>query len=179
MASFFESLFAALFKYRPAVFEKGELAIGAPASIWLIVGAGLLIGVPAVVSYARARGKGGRRDRIVLGAIRGAVLVLLLVCLLRPRLLVSAAVPQRNYVGILIDDSRSMRVADGGTTDRGETVRRLFAADGALVRELAERFQVRFFRFSTATQRIERVADLSFSGSETHIADALEDARQD
>ena len=26
MASFLESLFAALFKYRPAVFEKGELA---------------------------------------------------------------------------------------------------------------------------------------------------------
>src|ERR671915_1050228 len=132
MTSFFESLFAGLFKYRPAVFEKGELAIGAPASIWLIVGVGLLVGVPAVLTYARTRGKGGRRDRIVLAALRGAVLVLLLVCLLRPRLLVSAAVPQRNYVGILIDDSRSMRVADG-----------------------------------------------SFAGAETHIADALEDARQD
>ncbi len=178
MASFFESLFAALFKYRPAVFEKGELAIGAPASIWLIVGAGLLLGVPAVLSYARARGKGGRRDRIVLGALRGAVLVLLLVCLLRPRLLVSAAVPQRNYVGILIDDSRSMRVAEGGV-ERGEVARRLFAADAPLVRELAERFQLRFFRFSAATQRIERVADLSFTGDETKIATALEDARQD
>src|SRR3712207_159968 len=162
MASFFESLFAALFKYRPAVFEKGELAVGAPASTWLILGVGLLIGVPAVLTYARAQGKGGRRDRIVLGALRGAALALLLVCLLRPRLLVSAAVPQRNYVGILIDDSRSMRIADGGTVDRGETVRRLFAADGALLRELAERFQVRLFRFSNATQRIERVGDLSF-----------------
>src|SRR5918999_5150348 len=179
MASFFESLFAALFKYRPAVFEKGELAIGAPASIWLILGVGLLIGVPAVLSYARAPGKGGRRDRIVLAGLRASALLLLLVCLLRPRLLVSAAVPQRNYVGILIDDSRSMRVADGGTTDRGETVRRLFAADAPLVRELAERFQLRFFRFSAGTQRIERVADLSFVGAETHIADALEDARHD
>ena len=179
MGSFFESVFAALFKYRPAVFEKGELAIGAPASIWLILAAGLLIGVPAVLSYARARGKGGPRDRIVLGALRGAVLALLVFCLLRPRLLVSAAVPQRNYVGILLDDSRSMRVADGGSTQRGEQARRLFAADAPLVRELAERFQLRFFRFSAATQRIERVEDLSFTGSETHIADALEDARQD
>src|ERR671917_456481 len=179
MASFFESLFTALFKYRPAVFEKGELAIGAPASIWLVLAAGLLIGVPAVLTYARARGKSGRRDRVVLAALRGAVLALLLVCLMRPRLLVSAAVPQRNYVGILIDDSRSMRVADGGSVERGETAQRLFAADAPLVRELAERFQLRFFRFSGATQRIERVADLSFSGSETHIADALEDARQD
>src|ERR687896_2369307 len=178
MASFFESLFAALFKYRPAVFEKGELAIGATASIWLIVGAGLLIGAPAVLSYVRAQGKAGRRDRIVLGALRGAALVLLLVCLLRPRLLVSAAVPQRNYVGVLIDDSRSMRVADGGV-ERGEVVRRLFATDAPLMRELAERFQLRFFRFSSATQRIERVADVSFSGDETRIAAALEDARQD
>jgi uncharacterized membrane protein len=178
MASFFESLFAALFKYRPAVFEKGELAIGATASIWLIVGAGLLIGAPAVLSYVRARGKAGRRDRIVLGVLRGAALVLLLVCLLRPRLLVSAAVPQRNYVGVLIDDSRSMRVADGGV-ERGEVVRRLFAADAPLMRELAERFQLRFFRFSSATQRIESVADVSFGGDETRIAAALEDARQD
>ncbi|MFN2564040.1 MAG: glutamine amidotransferase [Gemmatimonadaceae bacterium] len=179
MASFFESLFAALFKYRPAVFEKGELAIGAPASVWLIVAVALLIGVPAVLTYARAQGKDGRRDRIVLAALRGAALALLLICLLRPRLLVSAAVPQRNYVGILIDDSRSMRVADGGSVERGEMVRRLFAADAPLVRELAERFQLRFFRFSNATQRIERVADLSFTGSETRIAAALEDARQD
>src|SRR5918992_3099172 len=175
MSSFFESLFAALFKYRPAVFEKGELAIGAPASIWLIVGVGLLVGVPAVLTYARTRGKGGRRDRIVLAALRGAVLALLLVCLLRPRLLVSAAVPQRNYVGILIDDSRSMRVADGGSVERGDVARRLFAADAPLVRELAERFQLRFFRFSAGTRRIERVTDLSFAGPETHIADALED----
>src|SRR5918997_2931123 len=160
MASFFESLFTALFKYRPAVFEKGELAIGAPASIWLILGVGLLMGVPAVLTYARAQGKGGRRDRIVLGALRGAALALLLVCLMRPRLLVSAAVPQRNYVGILIDDSRSMRVADGGAVDRGEMVKRLFGPDAALVRELAERFQLRFFRFSSTSQRIESVGDL-------------------
>jgi uncharacterized membrane protein len=178
MASFFESLFAALFKYRPALFEKGELAIGAPASIWLILGAGLLIGVPAVLSYARAQGKGGPRDRIVLGVLRAAALALLLVCLLRPRLLVSAAVPQRNYVGILVDDSRSMRLAEDGV-ERGEIVRRLFAADAPLVRELAERFQLRFYRFSSTSQRVERVADLSFAGGETKIAAALEDARQD
>ena len=178
MASFFESLFAALFKYRPAVFEKGELAIGGPASIWLILGVGLLIGAPAVLSYARARGKSGRRDRIVLASLRAAALLVILVCLLRPRLLVSTAIPQRNYVGILIDDSRSMRVADGGAS-RGEIAQRLFAAEGPLVRELANRFQVRLFRFSSTSQRIERVSDLSFTGDETRLATALDDARQD
>ena len=178
MASFLESLFAALFKYRPAVFERGELAFGAPLSAWLILGAGLLIGVPAVLSYARARGKAGVRDRIVLAALRGAIVLVLLVCLLRPRLLVSAAVPQRNYVGILIDDSRSMRVAEGGVA-RADVVQRLLAADAPLVRELASRFQVRFFRFSSSAERIERVADLTFDGGETRLATALEDARQD
>ena len=179
MASFFESLFAALFKYRPTVFEKGELAVGAPASVWLILAAGLLIGVPAVLTYARAPGRGSRRDRTLLAALRGSALALVLVCLMRPQLLVSAAVPQRNYVGILIDDSRSMRVADGGSLERGEAVRRLLAADGQLVRQLGERFQLRFYRFSSSTQRIERLGDLSFAGGETRIAAALEDARQD
>ena len=37
---------------------------------------------------------------------------MLLFCLFRPTLILKAAVPQQNFVGVLIDDSRSMAIAD-------------------------------------------------------------------
>ena len=112
MANWLESLFAFLFKYRPAVFEKGDFAFGSPTSVIVLLIAGALIGVPAILTYAAVRGKSTRRDRWVLGALRATAILLLVFCLFRPMLLLSAAVPQRNYVGVLIDDSRSMQIAD-------------------------------------------------------------------
>ena len=40
------------------------------------------------------------------------MLLLVLFCLFRPVLVVKAAVPQQNFLGVLIDDSRSMQIAD-------------------------------------------------------------------
>ena len=52
------------------------------------------------------------RDRIVLTTLRVALLLVVLACLFRPVLVVRAAVPQQNVVGVLLDDSRSMQIAD-------------------------------------------------------------------
>src|ERR1043166_1364646 len=91
MAHWIEGIFAFLFKYRPAVFEKGDLAFGAPASVIALLLVAAAIGVPAVLTYAMVRGKSTRRDRWVLGTLRVAALVVLIVCLFRPMLLLSAA----------------------------------------------------------------------------------------
>jgi len=99
-----ESLFQFLFKYRPTEFANGSFAVGAPFSVIVLLLAAAAIGIPAVMSYAGVRGKSTRRDRFVLGTLRVAALAVLMVCLFRPMLLLSAAVPQRNYVGVLIDD---------------------------------------------------------------------------
>src|SRR3954462_15581148 len=101
MAHWFEGIFEFLFKYRPTEFAKGSFAFGAPLSVVILLLAIAAIGVPAVLSYAGVRGKSTRRDRLVLGALRGAALIVLMTCLFRPMLLLSAAAPQRNYVGIL------------------------------------------------------------------------------
>ncbi len=112
MAHWFEGIFEFLFKYRPAEFASARFAFGAPFSVIVLLLAAAAIGVPAVLSYASVRGKSSRRDRWVLGALRLSALVVLVACLFRPMLLLSAAVPQRNYVGVLVDDSRSMRIVD-------------------------------------------------------------------
>src|SRR3982751_835948 len=119
MQGWIESVFAFLFKYRPEVFEKGDLVFGAPSSVIFLLGLAALIGVPAVMTYAGVRGKSTRRDRWVLSALRVASLVVLVLCLFRPMLLLSAAIPQRNFVAVLLDDSRSMTIADRDGTARG------------------------------------------------------------
>jgi putative glutamine amidotransferase len=175
-----DGLFHFLFKYRPTEFAKGDLAFGAPFSVVVLLLAGAAIAIPAILSYAGVRGRATRRDRFVLGALRVAALAVLVICLFRPMLLLSAAVPQKNYVGILVDDSRSMRIADRDAKPRSDWVEHAFGGpDSSLLKALRQKFIVRMFRFSSATQRIDSAAEVTFDGGETHVGTAIEQARQE
>src|SRR3989442_1179685 len=90
-------------------------------SVVLIVLAGAVLTVPAVLSYFRVRGKSPPRDRAVLTALRAAALLVLVGCLFRPMLLLSEAMPRRNFIGVLLDDSRSMRITDRSGAGDGRT----------------------------------------------------------
>ncbi len=176
----FESLFEFLFKYRPITYEKGELAFGAPPAA--IAAALLVVGaiVAAVITYRRVRAKSTPRDRAILLGLRVATLAVLLLCLFRPMLLLSAALPQRNFVGILLDDSRSMQIADRDGKPRSELVAQQFTPEeSALMKELSERFMLRFFRFSSSAERTAGPAGLTYTGAQTHLGDALDRARQE
>lgn len=178
--SSFESAFQLLFKYRPAVFAEGDLAFGVagPIAIALIAVAGA--GAVAIVTYGRVTAMSSARDRIVLRVLRTAVLLLVMFCLFRPMLLLSAPVPQKNFVGILIDDSRSMQIAERGNATRADVVRAVLAkSDSALVEKLREKFQVRLFRFGSALQRFEDPSVLTFNAPETRVGDAISYARQE
>lgn len=180
MSNALPALFAFLFKYRPAVFQQGDLAFGAPAPVIVVVLIGLAIGVPAALSYTRVRGRSTRRDRWVLTGLRAAALAVLVWCLFRPVLLLSAAVPQRNFVGVLIDDSRSMQIADRDGKERADFVRSEIAdPHSALLQALRSRFQVRLFRFGAQTQRVDSAGALAYDERETHIGDAIESARRE
>jgi hypothetical protein len=174
------AVFQFLFKYRPTEFANARFAFGAPFSVIVLLLAAAAIGVPAVLSYAGVRGKSTRRDRWVLGSLRVAALVVLIACLFRPMLLLSAAVPQRNYVGVLIDDSRSMRIADRDGKPRSDWIEHAFGGpDSTLLKALRGRFIVRLFRFSSDAQRVDSAAALTFNAGETHLAPAIEQARQE
>jgi hypothetical protein len=132
----------------------------------------------AVFAAGRLRGP-SRAERITLGTLRALALLLVLACLLRPAVIVSRAVPQRNVLAILLDDSRSMRIADVDSVRRVDAARRVFADSSSLVRRLGERFALRFFRFSaTATPLTDRTA-WSAAGTRTDLATSLESVRQE
>lgn len=178
----FDSLVAALFKYSPRVFARGELVV-MPVLPPLLLAALALGAVALVVVLHRALRTLPVRDRAVLGTLRAAALLLLLACLLRPALVVASAVPQRNVLAVLLDDSRSMRltdIADGGTdATRLAAVQRVFADTGALMTALADRFAVRTFRFADDARPVANAAALDAAGTRSDLAAALTGIRDE
>jgi uncharacterized membrane protein len=176
----FEALFQALFSYRPVVFQQGELRFN--LSTGSLVAAAVAIGlmVAAVITYRTVRGKGTVRDRVILTALRMAVLGVALFCLLRPTLVVRASVPQQNVVAVLIDDSRSMQIPDWQGKARSELVREQFGApDSPLMKALSDRFLVRTFRFSSTAGRVGTLTELNYDGSQTRLGAALDGTRDE
>ncbi|WP_419942335.1 glutamine amidotransferase [Candidatus Palauibacter sp.] len=119
-------MFEFLFKYRPVVFERGDLSLAVPwwGVILVFLAAGAIVWF--ALQYRRIGPTVEARDRWVLMALRAATLGVLAFLLLRPVLLVSTVVPRRNFVAVLLDDSRSMRVADEDGETRAQRVLDLF-----------------------------------------------------
>lgn len=175
----FDQVAEFFFKYRPVVFEKGRFAFaaGRPAMIAALVL--VLLGLAVLVSYRRAPGHASGRVRLALAGLRAAIILLLGFLLLQPTLLVSTAVPQRNVIGILVDDSRSMTIADNGQLTRADQVRALLGPDAALPAALGEQFQIRWFRFSRRPERMRGIDGLGFNGNRSDLSTALDDVRRE
>lgn len=167
-----QSIFQFLFKYRPVVFDRGDLTFAAPWPFW--IGAAAVLGAAAVALfwYGRVR-RLTPTDRLVLGGLRAVALGVLLFTLAGPALMIATVVPQENFVGVVIDDSRSMRIADDGSQTRAEVVARAMRADGPLLTGLRERFKVRLFRFSETSERLNDLAALTAAGRRTDMSEAL------
>lgn len=178
----FETLFQFLFEYRPHVFRQGDFRFAPPAGAMLAAVAVIAALAIAFISYRVLQSRVEWRQRAVLGALRVAALGIILFCIFRPVLVVKAAIAQQNVVGILIDDSRSMQLPEGtsGTLTRADRVRETFAnPDGPAMRALSEKFLVRTFRFSSSSARVHAPADLTFGGTQTRLANAIQSARQE
>ena len=175
-----DSLFEFLFKYRPLIFDQGEFAFRASWVGYLAVAAAVVAGVLTLRTYLAVRGNSQPTDRTVLTALRIGALAVLVFCLLRPVLVLSSVVPQENFLGVLIDDSQSMRIADRDGTARHQFVEeQLGAPESPLRAALADRFALRFFRFSSETDRIAALDELTYTGTRTRVGSALERAHDE
>ena len=173
-------MFEFLFKYRPLAFDEGTLAFRPTAATYLATALVLVAGFVTLRTYQRVRANSRPIDRTALTGIRVAMLALLVLCLFRPVLVLSRVVPQQNFLGVLIDDSRSMQIADRDGETRADFVTRQFGgAEGPLRSALADRFALRLFSFSSTTDRIESVDTLGYDGTQTHLAQALTRAHEE
>ena len=175
-----DALFRFFFEYRPVIFQQGEFRLAPSTGSYVAAVVAAAAVLLAIVTYRGIAGGGRARDRIVLTGLRIATLGVMLFCLFRPVLVVKAAVAQQNFLAVLIDDSRSMQIADWGTEPRGAFVKQTFGTkDAALVKALSERFVLRTFRFSSAAARLASTDDLTFTGAQTRLGAALDGARQE
>ena len=167
-----------LFKYPLVAFQKGSFGFASAAGAWVWGLASLALLAAAGWAYLRRGGRMRRRDRAVLFTLRGLLGLLLIFALAQPTLRVALATPQQNYLGILIDDSRSMRVNDGSGEARGAQVQRsLDASQSELLRALSERYRLRIFRFAGAAERVGGAGELAFAGGQTRLGPAMQQAR--
>lgn len=167
-----------LFKHPARVWERGELVWSPVVPPWAIVLAAVAAVVVGSWTYVRVQGLSSVQ-RVTLGSLRVAALLLVVATLARPTLVVASAVPQRNVLAVLLDDSRSMALTDGGEESRAAAAERVFADSSALVRALADRFALRFYRFAADVRPASGAAGLRTLGTRTDLPGALDAARQE
>ena len=137
-----DSLFKFFFELSPVVFSQGVFRFAASTGSYIAAAAVAVAAGLAV--YAYRTGHGRTSQRVALAAIRLAILAIIVVCMFRPLLVVKAAVPQQNFLGVLLDDSRSMQIADLDGQPRSSYVKGEFGAnDRGLLKALSERFTIR------------------------------------
>lgn len=174
-----ESIFQFLFKYRPGVYRQGDIVLRGPWPVATLVVAGLLVAAVVGYSYLRPRARASALDRGLMAGLRASALAVIVLCLLQPTLVLRAVVPQRNFVGILIDDSHSMTLPDEGGKPRSQFIADQLGPEGPLMKALAERFAVRTYAFNSKTGRITDPTGLTYAGTRTDIAGALNAVRED
>jgi uncharacterized membrane protein len=173
------TLFSFFFKYSPYVFRQGEFRLASSSPIAIAVALAVAAALVTVLTYRSAPGDATWFDRTVLIALRLCLVAVVLFCLFRPVLILRAAVPQQNFLGILLDDSRSMRVADEQGKSRSDFVSGTFGADSPIVKSLASRYAVRYFRFSSSADRVAGPNDLTYNGTQTRLGEALLRAKEE
>lgn len=166
-------MFEWLFKYPPAAFSKGQLVWLAPyPAAWLpaaLLVAALLLGW-RMRRPAAPHVEADPRRRLALWLLQVGFIALLLIMLGQPALSVPTLQPGQNIIAILLDDSRSMTVAEEGTA-RLEHARRLL--ENSLLEALKARFQVRLYAFGGSLERIESPAQAKGAAQATHLGEAL------
>jgi len=103
--------------------------------------------------------------------MQSACVALILLLLWQPAMIVSALSSQQNIVAVVVDDSRSMAIADSdGETREAAAVATL--QDGILS-GLQKRFQVRLYRIGNGVTQLDGLNKLRPVETATHIGDGL------
>ncbi|MEX1097355.1 MAG: hypothetical protein WED34_15020 [Planctomycetales bacterium] len=153
--------------------------------VWLAPAAGLLLLI--VVALWRGYGRGGGMNRstsrepseksssksaFALKAVAFAILVL---CLLDPLWSSVRARPGENALVFLVDDSRSLNIADeiGGRTRRDVVAALLDRDRSPWLVDLERQFDVRTYAFGARLRGSDGRGSMSFDEPESNLAEAL------
>src|ERR1700722_11984583 len=122
-------MFQFLFKYPVSVFSKVQFVLLGSWPKWVL----FLLVIAAATAFAlliRAR-LSGTASHIknwragVVWALQSFLAAVVLVLLWQPAITVAELKPQQNIIAVVVDDSRSMSIADDGTPREDQAVKAL------------------------------------------------------
>ncbi len=167
-------MFEFFFKYPRSVYSRGQFALLGAWPKWML----------ALLILAAAAGLAGliysRLPRAaplmrswrawVIWVLQSFLAALVLVLLWQPAITVAELKPHQNIIAVLVDDSRSMAIAERGVTRQAQAVQ---ALQSGVLESLNRSFQTRLYRVDNAPARIESLKDLQPAATSTRIGDSL------
>src|ERR1700677_735408 len=167
-------MFEFFFKYPRSVYSRGQFALLGAWPKWVLVllvlvaAAGLAWLIRSRLAQAAPNMRGWRVW--VIWGLQTLLAALVLVLLWQPAITVAELKPQQNIIAVLVDDSRSMRISEDGSTRQAQAVKAL--QNGALD-SLNRVFQTRLYRVDDVPARIDSLKDLQPNPPSTRIGDSL------
>jgi uncharacterized membrane protein len=168
-------MFQLLFKYPLSAFSRGQLVLLGPWPAWALWVS--MIAAAAVLAWlirARLRdaAAGLRRWRAAgIWMLQALLAALVLWVLWQPALLITELKAQQDVIAFLIDDSRSMAIADEGASTR--QARAIEALQNGVLASVSQKFQTRLYRFDSHLTRIPDLNALHAAAPATRLGDSL------
>ena len=169
-------MFEFFFRYPARVFSQGSFVLLSGWPKWVLCL--LVLFVAALLAwriYARLRSASEKLNYWRAGIIwllETVVVCLLLILLWQPALLIAELKPQQNLIAVLVDDSRSMNIADSGAATREQEAKKALQ-DGTLS-ALQAKFQTRLYLLDAGLSHVSGLQDIgAASAPATHIGDGL------
>jgi len=167
-------MFQFLFKYPAATFSKGQFVLLGPWPKWALLL--LVLAVAAVLGWlirsrlASASPKLRSWRAGIIWLLQAVLTTLVLILLWQPAITVAQLKPQQNIIAVLMDDSRSMSIANGGATRLAQGVNLL---QSGVLAELQKKFQTRLYSLDSRIAQIPNLKELQPSAPATHIGESL------
>jgi len=168
-------MFQFFFKYPVPVFTKGRFVLLSTWPGWLLpvliiaFAGGLAVLVRWRLRDAAPKLRGWRAW--VVWGMQSALVALILLLLWQPAITVSALSSQQNIIAVVVDDSRSMAIADSGGKAREEAA--LETLQQGILSGLQKRFQTRLYRLGNGVSQVNGLKAIAPVEASTHIGDGL------
>jgi uncharacterized membrane protein len=174
-------MFQFLFKYPSPVFTKGRFVLLGSWPAWLlpvfivVVAGALALLIRRRLQDAAPNLKSWRAW--VIWGLQSALVALILFLLWEPAMSVSELSSQQNIIAVVVDDSRSMAIADSDGKTREAAA--LAALEGGILAGLRKRFQTRIYKLGSRLASVDAVDKITPAEPATHIGDGLKQLTQE
>ncbi len=169
-------MFQFFFKYPIPVFSKGQFVLLGAWPGWVLLllvvasAAGLALLIRSRLPQAAPNISKWRAGAVWL--LQSLLIATVLVLLWQPAITVAELAPQQNVIAVVLDDSRSMAIADSDGKVTREAAAEKALEDGVLA-GLQKKFQIRLYRLDSRITRAAALEEIQPTAPATHLNDGL------